>query len=109
MSLGVNRVVFIDIYEYRLNPPGNRWIWDGVCAANISLIERDGFDPDMFVDTFTVTSEFPKIEGVDRTAATEQQIETGLLAEFVKRTAWLFHEHVEPKYPDKFRPEAQYK
>ena len=99
-SLGVNRIVLIDIPEYRLNPPGNRWLWDGVCAATVNIIERDGIDPDMFADTFTVTSAFPDVEGVDRTAASADQIETGLLADFVKRTAWLFHEHLEPKYPD---------
>ena len=108
-SLNVDRVIFIDIYEYRLNPPGNRWLWEGVCAANVSVIERDGFDPDMFADTFDVVSNFPTIEGVDRTAATARQIETGVLADFVKRTAWIFHEHLEPKYPDKFRPETQAK
>ncbi len=106
-SLTVDRVVFVDLYEYRLNPPGNQWLWEGVCAANISVIERDSFDPDMFIDTFDVVSNFPSIQGVDRSAATARQIETGVLADFIKRTAWIFHEHLEPKYPDKFRPEAQ--
>lgn len=105
-TLGVDRVVYIDIYEYRLNPPGNRWLWEGVCAANIGIIEREGFDPDMFADSFNVVSEFPTVKNVDRAGANEQQIQTGLLAQFIKQAAWLFHEHVEPKYPDKFRPEA---
>ena len=103
-DLGVDRVVLIEIYEYRLNPPGNRWLWEGVCAANVSVIEADGFDPDTFADTFTVTGEFPTISGVDRTQATAATIETGVLAEFIKRTAWLFHTHLEPKYPDKYQP-----
>ena len=67
-SLGVDRVIFIDIYEYRLHPPGNYWLWEGVCAANISVIERDGFDPDMFADTFDVTANFPSVKNVDRCA-----------------------------------------
>ncbi|MBT8485488.1 MAG: hypothetical protein KJO43_07900 [Phycisphaerae bacterium] len=106
-SLNVDRVVFIDIYEYRLNPPGNRWLWEGVCAASVGVIEREGFDPDMFADSFNVTSNFPSVTGVERTAASEGQIETGLLAQFIQKTAWLFHDHLEPKYPDKYRPEAQ--
>jgi len=105
-SLNVDRVVLIDLYEYRLHPPGNRWLWEGACAANVSIIERDGFDPDVFADTFNVVSNFPTIKGVDRSAAAPAQIETGLLADFIKRTAWLFHTHLEPKYPDKYRPEA---
>ena len=28
-SLGVTRLIIIDIYEYRLNPPGNRYEWEG--------------------------------------------------------------------------------
>ena len=106
-SLGVDRVVFVNIYEYRLNPPGNRWLWEGVCGASVGVIERDGFDPDAFTDSFNVVGEFPAIKGVDRSGATARQIETGVLAEFIKRTAWLFHTHLEPKYPDKYRPEAE--
>ncbi len=105
-SLGVDRIVFIDIYEYRLNPPGNRWLWEGTCAANVSVIERDGFDPDSFADTFSITSNFPTISGVDRSGATPGQIEMGLLSDFIKRTAWLFYTHLEPKYPDKYREGA---
>jgi hypothetical protein len=104
-SLHADRVIVIDIYEYRLNPPGNRFIWDGVCAGNVGVVERDAFDPDMFGDSYSVVGAFPDIPGVDRTQATADQIQTGVLAEFIKRTAWLFYEHLEPKYPDKFQPE----
>jgi len=106
-QLGVDRVVYIEIYEYRLNPPGNQWLWDGVAAARVSVIERDGFDPDAFAETVDVIAKFPDIEGVDKTGATAYQIEMGLLADFIKRCAWVFHTHLEPKYPDRFRPEAQ--
>jgi hypothetical protein len=105
-QLDVDRVILVDIYEYRLHPPGDSWIWEGVCAANVSVIERDAFDPDMIVDTFDVTSNFPGVDYVDKSGASASQIEMGLLAQFVKHTAWIFHEHLEPKYPDKFRPEA---
>jgi hypothetical protein len=106
-QLGVDRVVFIEIYEYRLNPPGNQWLWDGVAAARVSVIERDGFDPDSFADTIDVIAKFPDIEGVDKTGATAYQIEMGLLADFIKRCAWVFHMHEEPKYPDRYRPELE--
>jgi len=104
-ELNVERVVYVDIYEYRLNPPGNRWQWEGVAAATIGVIERDSYDPDMFVETFNIETRFPDIRGLDRDSATASQIESGLLSKFVKETAWLFHKHVEPKYPDKYRPE----
>jgi hypothetical protein len=106
-NLDVERVVYIEIYEYRLNPPGNRWLWEGVCAANVSVIERDGFDPDMFAGTYPVTGAFPTIKGVDRDSATAERIEIGVMADFVRKTAWLFYDHEEPKYPDKYRPELE--
>ena len=84
--LGVDRVVYVDIYEYRLNPPGNRWLWEGVCAASVSIVERDSIDPDSLQYTFDVMGTFPNVTGVDRSQASEAQIATGVLAEFIKKT-----------------------
>ena len=103
-TLGVDRVVFIDLHEYRLNPAGNRWLWEGVCSATIGIIERENADPDSFVDTFLVSGTFPKLSGVDRASASAKQIETGVLAEFIKEAAWLFYTHTRPKHPDRYRP-----
>jgi hypothetical protein len=104
-QLNVDRVIHIDILEYRLNPPGNRWLWEGVCLGRIGIAERDGLDPDMFVNTFDLSAKFPSVSGVGRESANSRQIETGLLAQFIEKTAWLFYQHQEPKYPDKYRPE----
>jgi hypothetical protein len=104
-SIGVDRVVHIDLYEFRLHPPGNRWLWEGVAAANIGIIERDGFDPDEYADVFAVESTFPDVKGVSVDSADAAQIQRGLLTLFVQRTSWLFYSHFEPKYPDKFQGE----
>jgi hypothetical protein len=104
-SLNVDRVVHIDIYEYRLHPAGNRWLWDGVCAANVGIIERDGLDPDSYADVFNIESTYPPLKGVGRDSATAELIQTGLLALFIEKTGWLFYPHYEPKYPDKFQGE----
>lgn len=103
-QLNADRLVLIDLYEYRLHPPGNQWLWEGVCTANVAVIERDGFDPDNYVDAFNIESRFPDVKGVGRDGAVAAQIRTGLLARFVERTAWLFYTHLEPKYPDKYKP-----
>jgi hypothetical protein len=102
-QLNVDRVVFINIHEFRLHPPGNRWEWEGVCAADVGIIERGGFAPDTFVDQFTVVGRFPEVKGVGRDGANADQIRMGVLAEFIKRTAWIFHDHIVPKYPDRYR------
>ena len=99
-ELGVDRVVSIEIYEFRLNPPGNRYLWDGACAATVGVIEKDGWDTDAFARTWEITSQFPDMQGVGRESATESSIQMGVLAKFVDETAWLFYRHVEDKYPD---------
>lgn len=105
-KFGVERLVVIDIYEYRLHPPGNSWEWAGACGATVGVIERTPgrFVSDEFVISFDIKSTFPEIRGVGRDNASREQIEYGLLADFIKRCAWVFHEHLEPKYPDKYRP-----
>jgi hypothetical protein len=102
-ELGVDRVVLIDVYEYRLTPPGNRWVWEGVCAANVGIIEADGSDPDMLVDEFTVMATFPPVKNLAIDGATAQQIETGVLANFIEKVTWLFYDHEEFKYPAEMR------
>jgi hypothetical protein len=99
-ELGVDRVVIVDIYEFRLNPPGNMYLWEGVAAANVGVVERDGLDPDAFAATFDVRVRFPNEEGLGRESASAQAVQTGLLTKFVQKTAWLFYTHIEDKYPD---------
>jgi hypothetical protein len=105
-ALGVERVVILDVYEYRLNPAGNRYEWAGACAANVRIVENDAdtFDPDL-PQEFSVIARFPEFEVVPWESATASRIHDGLLLRFVQKTAWLFYQHEEPKYPDKYRPE----
>jgi len=102
-TLNVERVVHIEIYEFRLNPPGNRWLWEGVAGANVSVIEADAIDPDLFVDTFPIVAKFPQVEHIDRSHVAQADVEKGLLYKFIQEITWLFHEHLEPKYPDKYQ------
>ena len=99
-DLNVDRVVLIDMYEYRLNPPGNMYLWEGVAAANVGVIERNGLDPDSFAATFDVRVRFPNQEGLGRESASSSDIQTGVLTKFVQKCAWLFYTHIEDKYPD---------
>jgi hypothetical protein len=100
-ELDVDRLVIVDIYEYRLNPPGNRWMWEGVCAAHVGVSERDGTDPDQMVDEWNVTGKFPpNPEATSREQLNETLIQNGLLSTFVRNVAWVFYDHIEDKYPD---------
>jgi len=104
--LQVDRVIYIDLYEYRLTPPGNQWLWEGRCSALIGIIESDSYEQDGFTDSYEISVMFPRRPSVlSRDEAKEADIERGLLSEFIKQTAWLFFFHEEPKYPDRYRPE----
>lgn len=98
-ELGVERLVYIDLYEYRLNPTGNSYLWDGVAAANVGVIEADGLAPDEFVYSTNIVSKFPDKEGVGKESARREDIERGVLTIFIQRTSWLFYRHIEDKYP----------
>ncbi len=104
-QLNVERVVFIDVLEFRLNPPGNRYLWEGVCVGRVGVMERNSIDPDSFVETFDIQGKYPTKSGMSRESAREDIIQFGLLQDFIMKTTWLFHQHLEPKYPDKYRPE----
>ena len=98
-ELGVERLVFIDLYEYRLNPTGNSYLWDGVAGGHIGVVEADSLAPDEFVFTSNIVSKFPDKEGVGRESARREDIELGLLTLFIQRSSWLFYRHIEDKYP----------
>tara|TARA_X000001036_G_scaffold44378_2_gene35428 strand:+ start:5967 stop:6641 length:675 start_codon:yes stop_codon:yes gene_type:complete len=105
-ALQVDVVIFIDLHSYSLTPPGNQWLWEGYCSASIGVIEAKSYDDDGFVDMYDISASFPKkISNLTREEASEATIERGLLAEFIKQTAWLFYMHEEPKHPDRYRPE----
>lgn len=105
-QLGVERVLWVDLQTFRLHPLGNTWIWEGVVEAEVGVVEEGGLDPDGFADAWRISAVFPDVNSLDRDSASEESIRLGLEANFIKRTAWLFYPHLEPKYPDKFRPQS---
>ena len=105
-ALKVDRIVYVQIQNYRLTPPGNQWLWEGRCDALIGIIEKGSFDQDGFDQTFEVNAIFPRRPSVlTHEEAKKADIERGLLTDFIRETAWLFYLHEEPKHPDRYRPE----
>ena len=100
-ELGVDRVVYVDIIEFRLNPPGNRWIWEGMAGANVGIIERDSLDPDAFAEEFSISVKFPDVKDLSRESASEAQVQLGLVAKFTQTVNNLFYDHLEDNYPNK--------
>lgn len=97
---GVDRLIVVDLYEFRLNDPGNAYLWSGVAAANIGVVEADGPLGDDFSYSKVVSVRFPDQDGYGPTDYSGDQIAAILESRFVDRATWLFYDHQEPYYPD---------
>lgn len=99
-ELGVDRLIMMDIYEFRLNDPGNRYLWDGRAAGVLTVIEADTNlrDTPAFVREIDVS--FPDASGFGPGDFSAEQIASILMSRFVDRSSWLFYDHEEPYYPD---------
>lgn len=99
-DLGVDRLVVIDLYEFRLNAPGNQYLWDGLAAGTLSVVagSEDGGEARLFEREVRVT--FPDDSGRTPLDFNASVVSSALMARFVDRASWPFYEHEEPFYPD---------
>jgi hypothetical protein len=94
-TLSVERLVIVDLNEFRLHDPGNRYLWDGIAAGTVSVIEADGSLADEFIFQRAISVGFPDVTGVEQDKFTGQQVASVLMARFVNRASWLFYDHEE--------------
>lgn len=94
--LGVERLIVVEIIEYRLNEPGNKYIWDGSASCMVSIFESDSPFPDDPVYEKAIRVEFPDTSGLMRTEIPEAAVNTELSNRLINRIAWLFYTHDEP-------------
>lgn len=99
-EFGVQRIVYVDIAEYRLNDPGNQYVWQGVAAAQVAVAAADGALPDEFVFQKQVRVKFPDKEGVSPTEMSRSLVNSALVKRLTDRAAWLLYTHEEPYYPE---------
>ena len=96
---GVERLVYIELTEYRLHEPGNPYEWAGVASASISVLELDGSMPDEFAFEKFQTVKFPDEKGVGPNQVGADGMTSALSLRLIDRTTWLFYNHQEPYYP----------
>lgn len=94
--LGVDRLIWIDLAEYRLNEPGNQYVWEGVAVGSVSVYDVNAPLADDPVFDRTIQVGFPDSSGFMRTEIPEAAVTSELSKRFVNRAAWLFYEHEEP-------------
>ena len=96
-ALKVQRLIVIEVTEYRLNEPGNSYIWGGVAAGIVQVYEADSPLPDDPAFDRTIQVQFPDGTNTGRDQVAGNVVGTELVRRFVDRAVWLFYNHEEPK------------
>jgi hypothetical protein len=91
----VERLVIIDLYEYRLQEPGNAHVWDGLIAARVGFVEADS-GTDEFVYTKDIRITYPDDVGYTPNDMSRGHVRAMLEKRLVDRVTWLTFDHDEP-------------
>jgi hypothetical protein len=93
--LGVNRLLLIELTDYRLHEPGNVNIWRGVIAGSVAVAEADGPRPDDLVYDAPVMVAYPPDKPMGVLNADQRTIRFGTLDLFALAAAGKFYDHDE--------------
>ncbi|MBA4028587.1 MAG: hypothetical protein C0475_05550 [Planctomyces sp.] len=99
-QLGVERLVVVELTDYRLHEPGNQYLWNGVAAATVGVVEVGGPLDSDFAYSKLVRVSFPDKDGYGPNDLPRAAVNTELARRLADRAAWLFYNHQEPYYPD---------
>lgn len=99
-TLGVDRLIIVDLYEYRLNEPGNAFLWDGQATAQVGVIEAKSALGDDYVYSKTVSVHYPDGSGYGPADMPLNVVAQHLQQRLIDRVTWLFFDHEEKYYMD---------
>ncbi len=94
-EFGVDRLITIDVAEYRLTEPGNPYIWAGTAIGTVNVTEADGSTPSLYTFRESVRVGFPDDTGVSPLEMPRDTVKLALTSRFVQRATWLFFDHEE--------------
>jgi len=94
-QLGVERLVLVEIGEYRTHEPGDKHVLRGVISATINIVEAEAADPDNFGASFNKNVLYPSAvkSKIGEVAVSEQKVEIMTQTYFCEETAGLFFDH----------------
>ncbi|MGD1915246.1 MAG: hypothetical protein ACFCBV_03550 [Phycisphaerales bacterium] len=96
---GVTRLIVIQLDEFRLAEMGNQYVWSGLAAGNLLVIEADSFiEDDVRLERY-VNVTYPDRPNTTVDEMTGQEVALELLRRFANRTSWFFYDHME-RYPE---------
>lgn len=91
--LNVNRLVLVDLSEYRLHEPGNVHLWRGTVAASVGVAAADSDHPDDLAYQTVTTVSYPPDKPMGAIKADERTIRLGMLDLFARAVVGKFHDH----------------
>lgn len=91
--MDVDRLIIVDLAEYRTHDPGDKNLWRGKIVGNVGVIERDAIDPDNFSFYASEQAMFPEDGGIGVLNSDEQTVQLALTATFAQKTVEMFYEH----------------
>ncbi|MFO0832091.1 MAG: hypothetical protein U0637_09625 [Phycisphaerales bacterium] len=97
---GIQRLVLVEVVEYRLNEVGNAYEWDGAASGSVRVVEVDGGAIDTFAFDKLVNVRFPDKKGVTPDDVSRSAMTSALALRFIDRTTWNFYAHEEPMEPE---------
>lgn len=89
----VERLVIIDLSEYRLHDPGDKSTWRAVVSANVGVVEAEDIDPDNFSFFTNVRATFPEDGGIGVLNSDAETVELAVTTMFAQDVAELFYQH----------------
>ena len=95
-ELDVDRIVLVEINEFRTNEHGNEYLWDGLAWATVSVVERGASGSDAEAFRKEIRVRFPDARGYGPSEIGRDGITSTLLKRIIDRAAWLFYTHDEP-------------
>lgn len=94
-QLNVDRLVLVEVGEYRTHEPGDKHVLRGVISATVNIVSADAVDPDNFDASFTKNVMFPTPgeSKVGRVGDSQSMVEQVTQLRFSEEVAGLFFDH----------------
>ena len=93
-AFDVDRLIVVDLIEYRTHEPGNLELFQGLLSAQVEVYEAESDDPDQPAFAATVESRFPEESDIGRPNIGEDAMRLALLENFRVAGGGLFFDHI---------------
>lgn len=94
-ELEAQRLIYIDLREFSLTDPGNPYIYNGIAAGVVSVIEPESAIPTDFAFSQPIRVTYPDNTGFTPEQLPKAAVFSELANRFINRVSWLFYEHEE--------------